>query len=144
MRTARWQIIRWVMVSAVALTTAGGCEAWDPWAPDPMAQHDVLLAPYGSVSIYQLAWRLDMEVVSADVDLDHYLVHLTNDAARIAFLADLAALEGAIVTVTDDFGDDRPNTVIKHVDPARVRAVIHATYAYRAEVLIEAVDTSTS
>ena len=68
MRIARWHIIGWVMVSAVALATAGGCEAWDPWAPDHTAHHDVLLAPYGSVSIYQLAWRLDMEVVSADVD----------------------------------------------------------------------------
>ena len=56
------------MASAVALATAGGCEAWDPGAPDHTAHHDVLLAPYGSVSVYQLAWRLDMEVVSADVD----------------------------------------------------------------------------
>lgn len=53
----------WLTVLAIGFAWSG-CEPWDPWANDD--GDAVVLAPYGSISVYQLAGRLRMTVTEAD------------------------------------------------------------------------------
>ena len=41
-----------------------GCDPWDPWANKD--EHSVVIAPYRSISVYQLADRLGMTVIDGD------------------------------------------------------------------------------
>ncbi|MHC4562415.1 MAG: N-acetylmuramoyl-L-alanine amidase family protein [Planctomycetota bacterium] len=56
-----------VWAAALLLALVGGCDmSWGPWTFNGRPEHSVLLAPYGSISVYQLAGRLDMTVATAD------------------------------------------------------------------------------
>ena len=56
-------LVTYLAVIAVSACWVG-CDPWDPWANKD--EHSVVIAPFSSISVYQLAGRLGMTVVDAD------------------------------------------------------------------------------
>ena len=56
-------LVTYLAVIAIAGAWVG-CDPWDPWANKD--EHAVVIAPFSSISVYQLADRLSMTVVDGD------------------------------------------------------------------------------